>query len=151
VELLQFLLADEPDEPQQQSPGIISQLLSICGSPPKKEKPPPDHPPPPPTPQADDRCGQSRTDGCGVPNAVRPPTHVEFIPPAGDRGEQVIAKPLTTRPGNTRGSRPSDRIFCDVWKQCIAAHNTDTHKETAFWVRAHLLHGETGSGGNNLH
>jgi len=151
VELLQFLLADEPDEPQQQNPGIISRLLSICGSPPKKDKPPPDHPPPPPAPQADDRCGQSRSEGCGVPGAVRPPTHVEFIPPTGDRGEQVIAKPLTNRAGNTHGSRPSDRIFCDVWKQCIAIHNTDKQKETAFWVRAHLLHGETGSGGNNLH
>ena len=82
---------------------------------------------------------------CGDPQL--PLTHVDFIPPGGDRGNRVEARPLTRCEGNTHGSQPDiPALFPTLW-QCIVDQDGPYR-----WVHAHLLHGETSSSGpRNLH
>ena len=48
--------------------------------------------------------------------------------------------------GNTVGSPPGTSVFSDVKTQCI-----DPAGQQLRWVKAHLLHGETGTAGGDLH
>jgi outer membrane protein OmpA-like peptidoglycan-associated protein len=73
---------------------------------------------------------------CGDPRL--PLSHVEYIPPNGDKGNALEAKPLTLCQGNTTGSpaKRSDPTWPYGW-ECIAGAGGDEYK---FWARAHLLH-----------
>jgi outer membrane protein OmpA-like peptidoglycan-associated protein len=81
---------------------------------------------------------------CGDPKL--PPTHVEFDPPSGDKGNRMVAEPLTRCQGNTVGSeaKRSDPRWPTGWECVVAA------KESHLWARAHLLHGPTLHGPGNV-
>ena len=81
---------------------------------------------------------------CGDPTL--PVTHVDFIPPAGDKGNRMVAEPLTRCQGNTVGSeaKRSDPAWPTGWECIVAAH------QSHLWARAHLLHGPTLHGPGNL-
>ncbi len=80
---------------------------------------------------------------CGDPTL--PLTHVDFIPPTGDKGNRMVAEPLTRCPGNTIGSeaKRSDPNWPYGWECIVAAH------QSHLWARAHLLHGPTLHGPGN--
>jgi hypothetical protein len=124
ADFLTFLLQDQPEPAAAQAaddPGSIFNIIgALC---PGSGEPAPEDP------------------ECDTP--ALPVTLVTFT--GTDRGEKVIAEPLTRCPGNTRGSRPSARVFRNVRDQCIP--KKDAHE----WVAAHLLHGPSGRGGPNLH
>ena len=133
VELLRHLIGVNPDEDGQPQPqrGVVDELVEFCA---------PTAPPPQPGGQPVDLT-------CGTPHM--PLTHVTFSSSA-DRGEHMLAQPLTHCEGNTHGSEPLDSIFGNVWTQCIA--RPPPNDQRSLWVRAHLLHGETSSSGSrNLH
>ncbi len=80
---------------------------------------------------------------CGSP--MLPVSLVSRRPGPLGQGGRVKASPLTRCPGNTVGSEPDPNIFKDQFA-CIA------QKDPGYWVRGHLLHGETSSSGpRNLH
>jgi hypothetical protein len=84
----------------------------------------------------DDECGSKKL----------PLTHVSFFPGPLGQGGRVKASPLTRCPGNTEGSEPDNAIYKAQF-DCI-----NSHGDKGFWVRAHILHGETSSSGpRNLH
>ena len=90
-------------------------------------------------------CGDDEPDAdCG--SARLPLTHVTFNPGPQGQGGSIEAKPLTRCEGNTHGSQPDRSIFATQWA-CLVANNRNQ-----YYVRAHLLHGETStSGPRNLH
>ena len=128
VELLRFLFDREPqEEDTPPSGGILSQLSRLC-----------------PTFSHDTPQVPSAAPGtCGSPSL--PLTNVVFTG-SSDRGEHVVAQPLTRCPGNTQGSPPDQSIFSNVWSQCITPAGQQN-----LWVRAHLLHGETSGSSQDLH
>jgi hypothetical protein len=127
--LATFLFSNAPDVPAVPQAagagasglgGLFELIAELC----PKSGPPP----------AEPDCGKTMPD-----------TVVTYIPESSDRGEHVIAEPLTRCPGKNRGSRPSRSIFRKVRDQCIP--KGDEH----YWVAAHLLHGDTGRSPDNLH
>ena len=99
-------------------------------------------------------CGSDVTpdDQCG--SAALPLTQVTFTPGARGQGGVVRAAPLSKCEGNTHGSPPDQAIYGAQFN-CMRGIETPAGSgktESRFWVRAHLLHGETsGSGGRDLH
>jgi hypothetical protein len=92
----------------------------------------------------DDQCG----------SAALPLTQVSFTPGGRGQGGVVRAAPLSKCEGNTHGSQPDPAIYGAQFN-CMRGIETPAGSgktESRFWVRAHLLHGETsGSGGRDLH
>lgn len=99
-------------------------------------------------------CGAAvtPTDECG--SNTLPLTQVSFSPGPRGQGGLVRAAPLSKCAGNTQGSQPDPAIYGAQFS-CMGGIETPAgsgKKESRFWVRAHLLHGETsGSGGRDLH
>ncbi|MFQ5881378.1 MAG: DUF4157 domain-containing protein [Candidatus Methylomirabilales bacterium] len=86
---------------------------------------------------SDNPCGDVEPeDECGSPTL--PLTHVSFT--GSDRGERMVANPLTKCRGNTTGAGPP-RTRHPGWNCIVQAPGN----ETDFWVHAHLLHGKTGA------
>lgn len=99
-------------------------------------------------------CGSDvrPSDECGSPSL--PLTQVTFGPGPRGQGVFVRAAPLSKCAGNTHGSRPDQRIYkaqFDCMRGIVTPPGSGK-KESRFWRRAHLLHGETGNThGQNLH
>ena len=84
----------------------------------------------------DDQDDEDEEPECGSPEL--PLSHVEYIPPNGDKGNELEAKPLNRCQGNTTGSdaKRNDPTWPHGW-ECIAGAGGN---ESDFWARAHLLH-----------
>jgi hypothetical protein len=100
-------------------------------------------PPVYPSPSEEPDTERRRKRRCGDP--MLPVSLVSRKPGSFGQGGRVKASPLTRCPGNTVGSEPDPKIYKDQFA-CIA------QKDPGYWVRGHLLHGETSrSGPRNLH
>ncbi len=134
IELLRWLIpTHRQSDDGEAGGGLVNWIANICN------------------PSDDDRTDDASARVCD-PNAAcgdptMPRTEVRFWT-SPDRGEHMRAQPLTKcPPTGGGGSRPDRNIFKDVWDQCIVPAG-----ERYRWVRAHLLHGETGSNQTgNLH
>jgi outer membrane protein OmpA-like peptidoglycan-associated protein len=71
---------------------------------------------------------------CGDPEL--PPTHVDFIPATGDKGNRVEARPLTRCEGNTHGSETRRAPNWPHGWDCVVQSG-----QSNLWRRLHLLHG----------
>lgn len=80
---------------------------------------------------------------CGDPGL--PLTHVTYIPPSGDKGNRVVAEPLTRCEGNKHGSNAKrwDANWPHGW-DCVRQRH-----QSHLWARAHLLHGPNLHGPGN--
>ncbi len=134
LEVLRFLLDRDPEEDDQDPDGgVVGWIAKICN--PSDEDP------------GDDPGARVCDPNAACGDPTMPPTEVRFWS-SSDRGEHMRAQPLTRcPPTGGGGSKPDSNIFKDVWDQCIVPAGQRWH-----WVRAHLLHGETGSSqAGNLH